>query len=715
MADVIPFVCKREVEAEKNVRDFIRFCKDDLEIYGKELLWDEMRWDVSVWHRRRGHRSKKTEMVFTRIGSTRAFAIYMEKPFSDFAKAYMRHEMTFRFEKNFSNHLTALKILEKSLIECSRDGLARVHLTNESVASFGANIIMQHFKSKVSQYDYGCRFAKLIKKLVEYGFTATSFEWTSPIPRPAVPDVSDKDFDKYQIAKLPSPEVLAAIGTIFDQATEDRDVITSSCIALLCSAPSRICEPLTMQKNCKIWLKNADGTRDLSLQLNPAKKGIKNPKLILKVMEPIALEAIDKISKLTDEGRAIAKWYEKNPDKIYLPIELEYLRAKEMLDGNELAMLFGWDRNNSHNNARFHGLTVYKGFVERNGRPRKDGVPSVKMAVANLYSFAEVERKVLSLIPPDFPWLDESNGVKYSNGLFVVRRGTFNTSQGIMPCMMMGVTVGSVFGHFAAGKKSVSIFSRYGFDQSYRVTTHQLRHWLNTLAERGGLSDLERDMWSGRRTSGGMKYGETRPTSRQSLAYLHNDTEDLLEAVGLTAEAMDLTPSFSNTLKNLPISLEEFGAMSNKPTVHVTEYGVCFHDFAMQPCPVHGDCLNCQEHACVKGDVQKEKNIKALQKIVIEQMEMAKNMIANEYLKAEPWYQSHELTLKRLEGLIKILDDENIPANSVIMLANPFTYSAFINALEDRSRNAGDEYSLALAKTLRPLHAITDYVVGDMP
>jgi len=62
-------------------------------------------------------------------------------------------------------------------------------------------------------------------------------------------------------------------------------------------------------------------------------------------------------------------------------------------------------------------------------------------------------------------------------------------------------------------KGAPSIFSRRGLleldNSPIRVRSHAFRHWLNTLADRGGLSDLELALWMGRRDP------------RQNAAYKH--------------------------------------------------------------------------------------------------------------------------------------------------------------------------------------------------
>ena len=41
-------------------------------------------------------------------------------------------------------------------------------------------------------------------------------------------------------------------------------------------------------------------------------------------------------------------------------------------------------------------------------------------------------------------------------------------------------------------------------------------------------------------------------------------------------------------------------------TAHVTEIGLCVHDWSLVPCAVHGDCAGCVEHIVEKGNAKQK-------------------------------------------------------------------------------------------------------------
>jgi len=119
------------------------------------------------------------------------------------------------------------------------------------------------------------------------------------------------------------------------------------------------------------------------------------------------------------------------------------------------------------------------------------------------------------------------------------------------------------------------------------------------------------------------------------------------------------------------------------------------------------------EHACIKGDMEKADRIRECYRIAVDQLEMARQMVDEGYLKAERWYEHQVITVKRLKGLLEILDDKSTSPDSFIYLKNPFQYSAFRNAIESRATNLGDDSSIALAEIFKvPLSSLAEKFTG---
>lgn len=212
------------------------------------------------------------------------------------------------------------------------------------------------------------------------------------------------------------------------------------------------------------------------------------------------------------------------------------------------------------------------------------------------------------------------------------------------------------------GSHHETIFSRYGFTEPdgspIKVTTHQFRHYLNTLAQAGGLSQLDVAKWSGRKDI------------RQNATYDHVSADELvLKIRGALGDDSQMFGPLANLPKRIVIHRDEFARLK-VPTAHTTEFGVCIHDYTMAPCQLHADCLNCSEQVCVKGDEVRSARIRDELVTARENLEAAKQAHADGYFGASRWVDHHELTVKRLAQLCALLDDTSIPHGAVIQLSN---------------------------------------------
>ena len=113
---------------------------------------------------------------------------------------------------------------------------------------------------------------------------------------------------------------------------------------------------------------------------------------------------------------------------------------------------------------------------------------------------------MLSRQPKEFPWLSKEKGIKYSSALFCMQRNLLHDQRGVSPVVLWRPT-NNVFNNDLSPRESLnanhkSIFDRYGYKAGdgsrVKLTSHQARHLLNTIAQRGGLSQLQIAKWSGR-------------------------------------------------------------------------------------------------------------------------------------------------------------------------------------------------------------------------
>ena len=113
----------------------------------------------------------------------------------------------------------------------------------------------------------------------------------------------------------------------------------------------------------------------------------------------------------------------------------------------------------------------------------------------------------------------------------------------------------------------------------------------------------------------------------------------------------------------------------NSLAVHLTKYGACLHDFAMSPCPMYRDCLNCVEHACVKGDERAERALRDRLAVMEKAVAAAAEAAASGEHNSEIWLSRKTIELARLRELVALIDDDTIGEGAVLRLNGEARYA----------------------------------------
>jgi hypothetical protein len=292
--------------------------------------------------------------------------------------------------------------------------------------------------------------------------------------------------------------------------------------------------------------------------------------------------------------------------------------------------------------------------------------------------FADIEKAVLSMLPRGFPILDDATGLKYSEALFVVRRNELGTQRGTYRCMLEAVTIGQINTRFGSRARHGfhSIFTRFGFTEPdgspIKLTSHQFRHYLNTLAQLGGMSQLDIAKWSGRKDV------------RQNEVYDHVTPgvmlQRLRDAVG---DDTQMFGPLAELPKRVMIRRDEFAQLVI-PTAHTTDIGYCVHDYTSSPCQLHMDCIHCQDLVCIKGDEEKTALLRKRLQEARELLGRAEDARADGYYGSDRWVEHYRASVDRLSQLVQILDDPSVPNGAVIQLSTPKAPSRIAQELTDR-------------------------------
>ena len=125
------------------------------------------------------------------------------------------------------------------------------------------------------------------------------------------------------------------------------------------------------------------------------------------------------------------------------------------------------------------------------------------------------------MLAKGFPFLNRGIGIRYSEALILMRKNELHAERGTYLCMIEPVPTDCL--NDALGSKKdgrASIFDRFELKEPdctpIRITTHQFRHFLNTIADMDGMSAFDIAKWSGR------------IDVRQNAAYNHLTSAEML-------------------------------------------------------------------------------------------------------------------------------------------------------------------------------------------
>ncbi len=651
MAEIFQFVPLRELKAEENLKNFIHRCKHDLKVFGAELDWNNRQW--------------KRQANFTKVG-VKSQGIkeedYLHSDFMDFAKAYFRYQQGHK-PTGTKNELKAIRCIEKALMQVT--GGASIADLSVTVLDEAANITRQ-FYSKGAAYHAGREIERLARFVSQNKLIGSDLEgWKNPVLRKKDEIQTGQKAKERQEKKLPSDDVLDAMAEIFALTLENpKDIFTSSVFAMLMCAPSRISEVLELPYDCEVEVPDKNGKIQYGWRFYSGKGFGGDIKWIPAEMTGIAKEAIHRIKNITDEPRKLARWLEDNPDKFYRHKNCPSVSNDTLLSPVEAAQALGLvsgSMKSAQSSLSHIGLKPYSGT----------------------YSLNTLWKYVLSRQPEGFPWLNKEKKVKYSNALFCMTRNMLHNHNGTSPVILWHPDV-NIFNNDLSPRESLrnqihkSIFDRYGFidkdGNRLKAASHQVRHLLNTIAERGGLSQQEIAKWAGR------------ANPEQNRVYNHMSEYEMVAKAEQLDTSLSLFGPSGEVARHIPITIQEYNILEKGP-VHITEYGVCVHDYTMSPCEKYRDCINCSEQVCIKGDKERLRRIKLRLSDTEKQFDEAESTLNEGLAGADRWYEYHKNTLNRLRGLVRILENPEIPDGSQIKLSDNGSFSLLNRAINSRLTN----------------------------
>jgi hypothetical protein len=624
-----------------NLEAFVEICRGS-EVLSAKWQFDKNVWDVGYFK----GQNKVNRAVFSTLEASRdnKAAPSLPHPFLDFAKATIIYLHDKRPVTSQANRIAALRCLEAALRESSKG--SRPTAVDEMVLDSAVELAKKQVSPGVAY-----RIAGQLEYIAEFmrakGFITLRQRWTHGVNKPQeLGSRISKEALTARQEKLPSAATLRALGAIFYEAIEPTDVLVSSNTGLMLCAPERINELLRLRRNCLV---EGDGEYrgKLGLRWSGSKGFEDTTKWLPTEMVAIARQAIANIIQVTAPAQKLAAWYSANPTKLYLHEGAEHLRDQEVLTLAEIALVL-WGDETATGEANVWAQSTKKlSKLELGGR-------------SICFLFKDVERAVISMLPPTFPSMPGAPELLCQDSMAIMRTNELHSARATYLCMFSCVSHTVITSHFGIYENRKSIFERFGYVEDdgspIELQSHSLRHYLNMLAQTGGLSSTEIAVFSGRKDV------------KQNRAYDHMTSDEVQAPIsqalndGFTSE---LEPVFSLG-RNL-VTRGEFKGLG-LTAAHTTDYGWCAHDFASEPCQRYRDCINCQEQECIKGEKQKEANLWMLKSETEFLLKQAREALGEEEYGADTWVKHQSATLERVNALLSILEDSAVPAGARIRL-----------------------------------------------
>jgi hypothetical protein len=644
MSNVFLFVPKAQLSSRQHLDEFILMCRDRLTVFGADLDWYSNAWPGVGNFTKKGAPSRGySEEQLLNAGII------------PFAKAYVRYQQGHNPNK-LKNEFKAIRCIEAALLEIK--GSADITLTDISVLDEAAKVARTY---DASSYQAGISLVKLVEFLNESRIIPAPIAWKNPIKKPKEIHRTDDVAKLRREEKMPHDYMLEAMAEMFNNDLQGaRDRFTTSIFALCMCAPSRITEVQDLPVNCLYREIDAKGIERTGLRFYAGKGYESDIKWIPTPMVQIAEEAVRRLTEMSEPGRKLAKWLESHPDKFYRHENCPNVGENQQLTNEQACQALGVSASGNARDAlktAFRGYETYGEIYARKG--------FVTLSFLNGFMHSK--------LPKGWPWLNKERHIKYSEALCCFRQNELRLDMPPRPIIVWapGKSTFTSDINYIDGQER-SIWERNGYKNPdgtpISMTSHQVRHYLNTLAQRGSLGQLDIAKWSGR------------ANIHQNATYNHMTADEHVEMAREAGIGVALTKIRENT----PVTLADLDAVG-EGIAHITIFGFCVHDYSMVPCQKHRDCLNCTEQVCVKGDAGKLERLKSHRESI--RIQLIKAQAANEdgIYGADRWSQHQIKTLERVDQLIVILESKDTPDGTIIRLSNDQEFSPLKRAIAARS------------------------------
>lgn len=394
----------------------------------------------------------------------------MSKSLSEFSKAYIYH-------KTYPNLYKSLAILDAlKMINC----VLRELDLEEKIENLNYEAINLYFIRTNERYAFNTigRMTSNLYKIVHF-LTINEIIDSKLINH--IPDkIRIEKENKNAASKMPNQQLIDFFGSVFNSnSANERDLVTTSIIALLLCAPTRLSEVLNLKHDCEVISKDSHGNSIYGISYIGAKGYGSHIKWIPESMQGLAKTSINNLRKLSEGARSLAQLVKKGEDQFYHALTC---KPHDFINKDEIKKLIIFDDMKKMNKS-------CKNIVSR--------ISNEGIVAKEFWNLIVKGKKINSWVV--------NNTVCESEALIILYKDQLHLMKGDNIFEYEILSDKAFFADFAFRKndKTLNIYQRHPHlipeETSLNFTSHQARHLLNTLAQEEHLSDLEISFWSGRR------------------------------------------------------------------------------------------------------------------------------------------------------------------------------------------------------------------------
>ena len=650
-----------ERTARSALDEIVRRARFDCAAFGSDLVFDDPVWDVTKSCPRPSNKSQTAARIYftTHEGGTSKSMkgrTALGEPFGAFVKAMVRLKQDARPQ-------TADPLI--AIVHAARDLGEELESRNDDPCMLltedfdGAARRIVERASGIKRYKLGVALEEIARFIDKHGVTPMRLDWKNPIRKTS--NARDRTSELAMTAradKIPDAEVFDALAEIWQIIDNPSDAILMGCVVLLHCAPWRIVEVLRIAHDCEVeeQKEGPDGPvfdRDgiavmrYGIRYWKEKSGDPDIKWIPTVMVDVAKSAIERIRQATAGAHDLANWLVANPGRAWLPPEIQPT-ADDAFTVKDVQRILG-----------FSAPSAALLWLNANGVPLSDhryvsahfGTKLRKMVAR-----PDLEAALLSMMPSVAPGRAEA---PLHQRLFVSFANQHHAKRATISCLLE-ITSDQQVRDFLSGRREngrtvvQSGFSRLLNRPHLSARTHQFRHWLNTLAQSGGLEQQLIARWSGRDDlAQNAEYDHLTPTE---LAAVMREPLAKGMAIGVLADIhTKLDPVERESFRDVIIA-----------TAHVTEIGFCIHDWNTAPCPEFGACSTCASFVFTKGDEKhrhRSEEMRTDTAWILERLEVEMDEGTRG---ASNHYRTMRAKLDSLDRILAYHNDPSIPDGTLI-------------------------------------------------